>query len=308
MFPIRQTARVAPVLATLLAVAACSSSDSTAPDATVAMTQVEANAAADIIINDLADQSEGATATTNSATFFYTAPTDVAFSGAGAPWWAGCRPAPARTVAGSTVTFVFTNCVSARLAPPEKITRNGTVAITAEAGLRRIVFTGFAKEWERISFRTGQVETLTETKDGTRQVTRDDGTVLTRAIYGATTADAFRTVWAAEGATGTHLKRWNAIFTADVPQSIVRDRELPAGKYNITGSSEWTRTRGDLERSWSFQVQTGADGVHYNPACAAAGPNFDSGTVTVVATNRAGVVTTLVITFTGCGQYTTTRS
>jgi len=306
MFSLRAPARLAPVLAAAFVVACGSTATDTDTD-TTAMTQVEANAASDIVVADLVDQTEGATATTVSTGFFSSAPVDGHFAVV-APWWASCRPAPTRTVSGGTVTFVFANCVSSRLTPPETLTRSGTVAITAEAGLRRVVYTDLRKVWERISFRTGQTTSITETMNGTRQVTRDDGSVLTRTLYGATVADPFRTTWASDGATGTHLKRWNAAFTADVAQSIARDQELPAGRFALTGTSEWTRTLGEVTRSWSFQVQSGANGVHYNPACTAAGPNFDGGSLTVVATNRQGAVTTLVITFTGCGQYTTTRS
>lgn len=304
--------RLTPALVAVLLAACSSSTTGNGGGSATLMTAQEANAAADVVVNDILDESEGATATDASTAFFAgstEAPGGQMALAAAAPWWAICTPAPVRTVSGSTATFVFTNCRASRLVPLESITRNGTVAITRTTGSRSIVFTDFRKDWDRLSFRTGQRVTFSSTRNGTRLVTRDDGSVLTRQVYGATQADAFRTAFVGEdSATGTHLRRWTASFTADTAGTIVRDQPLPTGKYTLNGSSEWSRTKDGATKSWSFQVQTGADGVHYNPACTAAGPSFDRGSLTVVATNRAGETTTLQVAFTGCGAYTVTRS
>lgn len=310
--PIGSVRRLAPALVAAFLAACSASSTGVGGGSNTVMTAQEANAAADVVVSDILDESEGATATDASTAFFTGgAPaTDGATALAVAPpWWAICTPAPTRTVTGSTTTFVFTNCRASRLVPLESITRNGTVAITRTGTSRSIVFTDFRKDWDRLSFRTGQRVTFSSTRNGTRLVTRDDGSVLTRQVYGATSADAFRTAFTGEdGATGTHLRRWTASFTADAAGTIVRDQPLPTGTYTLNGSSEWSRTEGGTTKTWSFQVQAGAEGVHYNPACTAAGPSFDRGTLTVVATNRAGETTTLRVAFTGCGTYTVTRS
>lgn len=302
-------AQMAPLMLAA-ALAACSSTDSGTEGA--ALTVAEAAAAADVVVQDVADQVDGATLTGATSDFGFAAvegglsleaPSSLVW------WTAPCTPRPTRTVNGSTVTYVFTNCTLTRLLPPATITRNGTVAITAEAGLRRLVLTDFRTDWDRLSPRTGQREQFSETRSGTRQVTRDDGSVLTRRVYGATESAPFTTSFVGpDGGTGSHARNWESVFTADVAGSIQRDQPLPAGVFAISGTGEWTRSRDGRSVTASFVTSTGAQGLHFNPACETAGPPFDSGSLTVVATNRQGATSTIVVTFTACGQYSVERS
>lgn len=307
------------VMAMAAMLAACSGNDSTAPGNTSApMTQAEANSAADVVVSDLGSSAEGATSTTLSASFLAAG----AGSGSGISamvaevsarpraWWLSpCTPAPTRVVSGNTVTFTFTNCSITRLLPPETVVRNGVVALTRDSTTRQVVFTNYKRDITKLSIRTGAIATTSETRNGTRKVTRDDGTTMGLSIYGATAADPFETDWvAADSATGSHLRKWTSTFTADTAGAITADAPLPSGVFNVNGASQWSRTKAGVTKTWSLQTQTGATGVHYSAACDATGLAFDSGTLTTVATARDGTVTTIVITFTGCGTYTVTKN
>ncbi len=102
-----------------------------------------------------------------------------------------------------------------------------------------------------------------------------------------------------DGATALHERDWSSVFTADPGQEITA-RHLPAGTWDVDGTSAWTK--GD--RSWSLTVTTSVP-LHFDPACEFR-PRFDDGTVEVVAT-RGGQTSTVTIEFTACGQYTVTR-
>jgi hypothetical protein len=305
-----------PVLAAAaLSLAACSSTTTTSPT-TPALTQADANAASDVIVTDLADQADGATTSTGSPSFSQTAmsASPASASATGAPnaaagaWYStACSPAPTVTVNGSTTSYVFTNCAISRLVPLETLTRNGEVDVTVDVGSRTVVFKNFQKTWTRISFRTGQEITTTETLNGTRSIS-DDGTTLQHHVYG--TGDPSSTFFQnayvfGDQSTAEHDRNWQGSFTADVASSIVHDQPLPAGMWSVSGNSTFTRNAGSAnEKSWSFS--TTGTGVHYNPACAAA-PQFDAGTLTVTAHNdQTNTTSTFSITFTACGQYTAT--
>jgi hypothetical protein len=103
------------------------------------------------------------------------------------------------------------------------------------------------------------------------------------------------------GRTVSHVKDWNATFTADQPGSIAHGQPVPSGTLNVAGSSAWSR--GDNE---VFSMSITTSGLHYNAACTVA-PRFDAGSSMLVVTRR-GETTNVLIEHTACGQYTVTRS
>jgi hypothetical protein len=272
------------------------------------MSQAEADAAADVVVSDLSDQTDGATAASSSPSFLIApgpaASPSLAVAPTGAWYFTACSPAPTITVNGSTTTYVFDNCAISRLVPLEKLTRNGQVDVTLGAASRTLVFTEFEKTWERISFRTGQQITTSATLNGTRSIS-DDGTTLQHHVYGAgdPTSTFFQTDFVfADQSTAEHQRNWQGTFTADVASSIVSGQPLPAGTWSVTGNSTLTRNQGTAsQKAWTFSAA--GSGVHYDPACTSA-PQFDAGTLSVQATNtQTGTTTTFTITFTACGQY-----
>ncbi len=311
MHPSTRSPLLLPALAAAaLGLAACSSTSTTGPT-TPAMSQAEANAAADVIVSDMSDQPDGATSTSSSPSFSMTAAPvtapSLAVAATGAWYFTACSPAPTVSVNGSTTSYVFDNCAISRLVPLETLTRNGQVDVTLGAGSRTLVFTNFEKMWERVSFLTGQSITTSATLNGTRSIS-DDGTTLQHHVYGTgdPASSRFQTNYVfADQSTAEHQRNWQGTFTADVASSIVPDQPLPAGMWSVTGNSTFTRNQGTSgQKVWTFS--TTGSGVHYNPACTSA-PQFDAGTLTVQAANaQTGTTTTFTITFTACGQYSAT--
>lgn len=311
MYPSIRSPLLLPALAAAaLGLAACSSTPATGPT-NPAMSQAEANAAADVIVSDMSDQADGAASTSSSPSFAVgaapaTSPS-LAVAATGAWYFTACSPAPTVTVNGSTTTYVFDNCAISRLVPLETLTRNGRVDVTAGVGSRSLVFTGFEKTWQRISLLTGQEITTSATLNGTRSIA-DDGTTLQHHVYGTgdPASTSFRTDFVfADQSTAEHQRNWQGTFTADLASSIAPDQPLPAGMWSVTGNSTFTRNPGTAnQKVWTFAT-TGSN-VHYNPACLSA-PQFDGGTLTVQATNaQTGTTTTFTITFTACGHYAAT--
>jgi hypothetical protein len=315
MSPTPRSLPLLPALAAAaLALAACSST--TTSPSTPALTQADADAASDVIVGDMSDQADGATTTSGGPSFSQAAlsgsataaPAAAAAVNAAGAWYAtACSPAPTITVNGSTTAYVFTDCAISRLIPLETLTRNGEVDVTLAVGSRTLVFTNFQKTWKRVSFRTGQEITTSETLNGTRSIS-DDGTTLQHHVYG--TGDPSSTLFQdayvfADQSTAEHDRNWQGTFTADVASSIVHNQPLPAGMWGVSGNSTFTRNAGTAnQKSWSFS--TSGTGVHYNPSCSSA-PQFDAGTLTVTAHNdQTNATTTFTITFTACGQYTAT--
>lgn len=311
MHPSTRSPLLLPALAAAaLGLAACSSTPATGPT-NPAMSQAEANAAADVIVSDMSDQTDGATSTSSSPSFSMTAAPvttpSLAVAVTGAWYFTACSPAPTVTVNGATTSYVFDNCAISRLVPLETLTRNGQVDVTLGAGSRTLVFTNFEKMWERVSYLTGQSITTSATLNGTRSIS-DDGTTLQHHVYGTgdPASSLFQTDYVfADQSTAEHQRNWQGTFTADVASSIVPDQPLPAGMWSVTGNSTFTRNQGTSgQKVWTFS--TTGSGVHYNPACTSA-PQFDAGTLTVQAANaQTGTTTTFTITFTACGQYTAT--
>ena len=87
-----------------------------------------------------------------------------------------------------------------------------------------------------------------------------------------------------------------------VAGSIVRDAPLPSGRLSIDGTSTISRNGNNI---FDLEVSTPTN-LHYNSTCMDR-PRFDQGTLTAAVT-RGGTTTNVKIEFTGCGQYTVTRS
>ncbi len=192
-----------------------------------------------------------------------------------------------------SVRFDFTGCHFGR--GGITVTISGFIDVldptptTTDFGIRS-VFTDY-----RIERQAGRSDrTFTTLFNGARQVT-GDGDQLHHLITNFTTDYTF---W--NGRQTSHVKNWNATFTADVPGSIQPDQPPPAGTLNIAGSSSWS----EGDRSWSVGITT--SGLHFDPTCAVA-PRFDAGTVTLVIM-RGGVTTTVAVEHTACGQYVVTRT
>lgn len=134
------------------------------------------------------------------------------------------------------------------------------------------------------------------TQNGSRAAIRDE-TTLSQSETGFRTDYVF-----ANGAAATHVRDWSIVFTADVTGSIVRDAPLPSGSLSIEGTSTITRN-GSI--TFGLQVST-PEVLHYDATCSDR-PRFDQGKL-IAAVTRQGTTTTVTIQFTGCGQYTVTRS
>jgi hypothetical protein len=291
-----------------LALAACSG-DSTGPATQTSLTQQDANAAADVIVGDFSDQSDGATTTSSGASFSLGAASfgisqSPSALPAGAWYSTACSPPPTVTTNANTTTYVFDHCAISRLMPLETLTRTGEVGVTRDVGSRVVVFKNFDRTWERISFRTGKTITTSATQNGTRSIT-GDVTTLEFHAYGSgdPATSLFQTDFVHEDQSASrHERNWQAQFTADVSASIALNQPLPAGLWSLNGTSTWIRNPGSAnEKSWTFT--TTAPSVHYDPTCTSA-PQFDSGTMTVSATNgQNSNAAKFTITFTGCGKY-----
>lgn len=131
--------------------------------------------------------------------------------------------------------------------------------------------------------------------NGSRSIIRD-------ASHIAFTETDFRTDLAfRDGSTASHLRNWDAAFTADVAGSIVGDFGLPSGTLTIDGTSTWSRDA----TSYDLQVSTPA-ALHYDAACTNR-LRFDAGQLVAVVTTD-GATATVTIDFTACGQYRVTKS
>lgn len=162
----------------------------------------------------------------------------------------------------------------------------------AQAGFGiKTVFTGFTSERTFIP----TARTTTVEFNGTRQVT-GNADALNHLIVNFQT-DVTRP----GGGTVSHVKDWNATFTADVPGSIAHGQPLPSGTLNVAGSSDWSRGEDEV-----FSMTITTSGLHFNADCTVA-PRFDAGSTMLVVTKR-GETTNVLVEHSACGQYTVTRS
>lgn len=110
------------------------------------------------------------------------------------------------------------------------------------------------------------------------------------------------TVWThVSGRQTTHVKNWQARFTATTPGTIGLGIPLPAGGWTLNGTSTWSTNH----RNWSVAVTT-VEALQYDPSCEVT-PRFTDGTLDLVVT-RNGQVTNIEIVFMNCGQYQVTKT
>jgi hypothetical protein len=155
----------------------------------------------------------------------------------------------------------------------------------------RLVFTDFGRTWTN----TQTNRTWSAVHNGSRQVSANADT-LGHIINNFITNYTFP-----DGATATHVRNWVGRFEADVPGSIAVDIPLPAGNWTFAGSSTWSKGA----RNWSAQTST-TTALHYDPSCTVA-PRFTAGELFLTVTRHSHIVN-VTIDFTGCGQYTVTRT
>ena len=276
-----------------LGVTACS--DNTAGPSTAALSQAQAELAAEVISDDADAQADVLSSGSAGA---------ADFSVAAIPFGSQCTPAPTVSpvpadqdsdVVPDSVRFTFEPpCVLSL--PLRTITRSGVIDVVdptpAEADwARRVRFVDFLTTRERLV----SGATVAALRNGVRSVSGDaDGLDLD--------VTGFVTVFThADGTETSHTRTWSATFTADVPGSITRTDPLPSGTWDISGTSVWARENA----SWSATLSTNP-ALHYNASCAD-GPRFDAGTLTMVVT-RGGSTTTVTVEYTACGEYEVTRS
>jgi hypothetical protein len=285
----------AAVVCSLIVVTLGACSDDRAGPSNDALTQAQAEFAAEAVSDDADAQAEVLSSSTSSAADFRVA---------ALPFGTQCTPPPTVSPAPSdqdgdivpdSVRFTFDPPCILSL-PLRTVTRTGIIDVvdptpTEADWARRVRFVDFLTTRERVVSGV----TVSALRNGVRSVSGDvDG--LDLDVTGFVTAFTH-----ADGSTTTHTRTWSAEFVADVPGSIVRTEPLPSGTWDISGTSTWARENG----TWSATVTTNP-GLHYNATCIEA-PRFDGGTLTMVVT-RGGNTTTVTVAYTACGEYEVTRS
>ena len=285
--------RAARVGVVLLGLAACG--DDGAGPSSGALTQAQAEFAAEVVSDDADAQADVLSAGTAG---------DADFSVAALPFGDQCTPAPAVSpvpadqdgdIVPDSVRFTFDPpCVLSL--PLRTLSRSGVIDVVdptpAEADwARRVRFVDFLSTRERLV----SGASVSALRNGVRTVS-GDASGLEHDVTGFVTAFTH-----ADGSVTTHTRTWSATFSADVPGSIARTEPLPSGTWDISGTSTWVRENG----TWSATITTNP-ALHYNAGCAEA-PRFDAGTLTMVVT-RGGSTTTVTVGYTGCGEYEVTRT
>ena len=291
-------ARVAAGTIAVALIAACSTSPVTSPQNPV-LTQPQANAVAEVVATDAASLIGGATLDEATGMPFAVAPMPGA--PAMAPSSATCTPtrtpSPVTNSDGDpvpdSVRIDFTGCT---------FTGDGHTA-TLSGSIDIVDPTPTTTDR---AFRTRSnafTRTVTNSTTGTTRSVVENGV---RSVVG--TADQIQLLDTTQtdytygsGATASHARKWLATFTADQAGSIQMGSPLPSGSWSVSGSS----TFASGTNSYALSVTT-SDPLHYNASCSVE-PRFDSGTLTVQVTKGTSS-TTVTITFTGCGQYSVTRS
>ena len=278
--------------------AACSTSPVTSPQNPV-LTQPQANAVAEVVATDAASLVGGATLDEATGMPFAMAPMPGA--PAMAPSSATCSPtrtpSPVTNSDGDpvpdSVRVDFTGCTFS--GEGNTVTLSGSIDIVDPTPTTT----------DR-AFRTRSnafTRSVTSSAAGTTRSVVENGV---RSVVGTADQiqllDTTRTDYTyGSGATASHTRKWLATFAADQAGSIQMAMRLPSGSWTISGSSTYTSST----NSYSLSVTT-SDPLHYNTSCSVE-PRFDSGTLTVQVT-KGTTSTTVTITFTGCGQYSVTRS
>ena len=285
--------RAAAAWVVLLLLAACS--DNGTGPSNGALTQAQAEFAAEVVSDDADAQAEALSSGTAG---------DADFSVAARAFGAQCTPAPTVSPAPSdqdgdivpdSIRFTFDPpCVLSL--PLRTITRSGIIdvvdptPVTADWA-RRVRFVDFLTTRERIV----SGATVSALRNGVRTVS-GDANGLEHDVTGFVTAFTH-----ADGSVTTHTRTWSASFTADVPGTIARTEPLPSGSWDISGTSTWARQNA----TWSATITTNP-ALHYESSCTEA-PRFDGGTLTMVVT-RGGNTTTVTVEYLACGEYRVTRS
>ena len=276
--------------ATALCLAACS--ERTGPQQP-ALTAAQANSIGQVVVADAQADLDVATAGGGPGFVPGASPSLVTMD--------GCVPAVSPTTPvnsdgdrpADSVRVTFTDCVFAFRRGSDTI--RGIIDIvdptpTATDHAIKLVFTDFSRIF------VGQDGLMSSTTlNGSRQVIRDADHIA------QSTVDFHTDIVFKDGTTGSHIRNWDLLFTADVAGAITPDSWLPSGTLTITGNS--TFTHGD--RNFALDVTTPTP-LHFEATCEDR-PKFDSGTLVAVVT-RNGTTATVTITFTGCGQFTVTRT
>jgi hypothetical protein len=296
--PSRKIWRLAAGTITVALFAACSPSPVTSPQSPV-LTQPQANAVAEVVATDAASLVGGATLDAATGMPFAVAP----MPGAPALATPSVSCTPTRTPSPPTnsdgdpvpdsVRIDFTGCTFTGDA--HTVTLSGSIDIVDPTPTTT----------DR-AFRTRSnafTRTVTNSTTGTTRSVVENGV---RSVVGTPDqvqlTDTMQTDYTyATGATASHVRKWLATFAADQAGSIQMGSRLPSGNWSVSGSSTWTSGT----NSYSLAVTT-SDPLHYNTSCTVE-PRFDSGKLTAVVT-KGTASTTVTIQFTGCGQYTVTRS
>ncbi|HET8624553.1 MAG TPA: hypothetical protein VFM14_13400 [Gemmatimonadales bacterium] len=259
-----------------------------------ALTQAQAELAAEAVSDDADAQVDALTSSAADA---------ASFAAGRAPFGAQCTPVPnVSPVPVDTDGDVVPDSVRFTFDPPcvlslalRTITLTGIIDVVDPTPVdldwaRRLRFADFRTTRERL-LSGAAVSAL---RNGVRTVTGNAD-----ALHHDVTA--FTTEFThADGSVTAHTRTWSSDFTADIPGSIGRNEPLPSGTWDISGSSTWTRENGE----WSASVTTNP-ALHYDAACSEA-PRFDGGTLTLVVT-RGGSTSTVTIEYTTCGEHEVTR-
>ncbi len=281
--------------ATVLSLAACS--ERTGPQQP-ALTAAQADSVGEVIVADAQAELDAATAGGGASFVPGESPPSLALP-LSRPF--GCQPTITPAVPGNSdadrvldsVRLTFADCVFTLRRGSDTV--RGVIDVvdptpTVTDRAIKLAFTDFARI---LVDRRGRLSSIT--LNGSRQVIRDSAHI-------AQTAVDFHTDYVfRDSSVASHVRNWDILFTADSPGAIRVDSWLPSGTLTVTGNSTFTHG----VRGLALQVTTPAP-LHFNATCEDR-PKFDAGTLIVVAT-RAGATTTMTIAFTGCGQYTITKS
>jgi hypothetical protein len=281
--------------ATALSLVACS--ERTGPQQP-ALTAAQADSVAEVVVADAQAELDAATAGGGVGFVPGQSPPSLALP-LSPPL--GCQPTITPAVPGNSdadrvpdsVRLTFADCVLTLRRGSDTV--RGTIDVvdptpTVTDRAIRLVFTDLARI---LVDRRGRVSSIT--MNGSRQVIRDSARIAQSAVDFQTDY-VFR-----DSSVASHVRNWDLLFTADSAGAIRVDAWLPSGTLTVTGNS--TFTHGD--RNFGLQVTTPTP-LHFNATCEDR-PKFDAGTLVVVAT-RNFATTTVTITFTGCGQYTLTKT
>lgn len=290
--PLRLLAGLAAALVT--GAAGCSSGSSSPSSA--ALTTAMADSLGESVVSDVAFGVSGATSTGATTNFQTVSGADLSSPGFNCS--VTRSPAsPANSDSDRVVDSVrvtISGCVLSLTG--ETDTLKGTVDIldptptTTDHAIKR-VFTDFG--WVRVRTLSGRVTSAL--MSGTRMAVADSATI-TQTDSGMSTTYTF-----ANGATATHVRDWAFHFAADTAGQIQPDSALPAGTWTVTGNSTWTRPLGTFDLAVSTLTP-----LHHDPACTVE-PRLDAGELQAIVTRR-GATSTVTVAFTGCGQFTVTRS